>query len=77
MSSIIYKKRFKEEESEEGKSAKAIADLISLDWEKDENAQHTALALLKALVLADTKNADAFLQDLSNYSSNMDKEKYK
>lgn len=74
-----YKPAFKQvikEDAEEDKSIKAIKDLIDMDWEKDEDAQHTALALIKGLVLADTKSADKFLTDLSTYTSKMSIEDY-
>ena len=73
---IVRPKKFREE-GEEDKSIKAIKDLIDLDWEKDEDAQHTALALIKGLVLADTTSADKFLKDLSDYTSKMDIEDFK
>lgn len=64
------------EETDEAQSEKAIKDLIDLDWGKDEDAQNTALALLKGLVYADNKVADKFLQDLSDFTSKMKDEKY-
>lgn len=73
-----HTKRIKEEEGgEEGKSAKAIKDLIALDWGKDEEAQNTALQLLKGLVYANTKNADQFLSDVSDFTNDLDPEDYK
>ena len=75
-----YKRKFKtqviKEDAEEDKSIKMIKDLIDLDWEKDEDAQHQALAMVKGLVLADTKSADKFLTDLSTYTSKMSIEDY-
>lgn len=74
-----YKPAFKQvikEDAEEDKSIKMIKDLIDLDWEKDEDAQHQALAMVKGLVLADTKSADKFLTDLSTYTSKMNIEDY-
>jgi hypothetical protein len=74
-----YKPAFKQiikEDEENDKSIKAIKDLIDLDWEKDEDAQHQALAMIKGLVLADTKSADKFLTDLSTYTSKMSIEDY-
>jgi hypothetical protein len=65
------------EESEEDKSIKAIGDLIDLNWGKDEDAQQTAVALFRALVLANTEAADKFIQDVSDFTSNMKKEDYK
>jgi hypothetical protein len=64
------------EGTEESQSEKAIKDLIDLDWGKDEDAQNTALALLKGLIYADNKVADKFLQDLSDFTSKMKDEKY-
>lgn len=75
-----YKPTFKtqviKEDAEEDKSIKMIKDLIDLDWEKNEDAQHQALAMIKGLVLADTKSADKFLTDLSTYTSKMSIEDY-
>lgn len=74
-----YQPAFKQvikEDAEEDKSIKMIKDLIDLDWEKDEDAQHQALAMVKGLVLADTKSADKFLTDLSTYTSKMSIEDY-
>ena len=74
-----YQPAFKQvikEDAEEDKSIKMIKDLIDLDWEKDEDAQHQALAMIKGLVLADTKSADKFLTDLSTYTSKMSIEDY-
>jgi hypothetical protein len=74
-----YQPAFKQvikEDAEEDKSIKMIKDLIDLNWEKDEDAQHQALAMVKGLVLADTKSADKFLTDLSTYTSKMNIEDY-
>jgi len=75
-----YKQNFKQvikEDEEEAKSEKAIKDLIDLNWGKDEEAQNTAIALFKALVFANTKVADKFIQDLSDFTSKMNSEDYK
>jgi len=71
----IYKRRFKEENENE-KSAKAIADLIDLNWGKDEDAQNVTLNLFKGLIYANTPNADKFIQDVSDFTSKMNKEDY-
>jgi len=76
---ITAKRKVREEDAgkEDDKSSKAIADLIALDWGKDEDSQNTALALLKGLVYADTPSADKFLSDVSDFTNDLDPEDYK
>lgn len=71
MSKVIVRPKKFNEADEEAASKKAIKDLIELNWGEDEDHQNTALQLLKGLVYANTKTADAFLQDISDYTSKM------
>ena len=72
-----YKQLFMfNEVSEEEQSKKAVKDLIELDWGKDEDAQSIALQLFKGLIYADTKTADKFIQDVSDFTEKMNIEDY-
>lgn len=70
-----YTRIFKEDEDED-KSHKAIKDLIDLDWEKDTESTHRALAMIEGLFHADTKAGKAFIKDLSDFTSGLKIEDY-
>ena len=70
-----YKPKFKEEG--EDASAKAIKDLIALNWGDNEEHQNTALQLFKGLVYANNPVADKFIQKVSDFTSELKAEDFK
>ena len=74
-------KRYKpvaiKEDAEEDKSIKAVQDLISLDWEADEDSKHKAVAIIDGLFNADTKVGDAFLKKISDFTSGLNVDDFK
>ena len=70
-----YKSKFKE--AGEDASAKAIKDLIALNWGEDEDHQNTALQLFKGLIYANNPVADKFIQKVSDFTSGLKDEDFK